>query len=148
MYSRPKRPIPTLAPYNPAAKQYLNLKPFRYTDENMVGNWRVSMTHDQSQPLSSENLKHSLDQRPESPQRPLKIAKVGDEELTGDEREEREAIGSDRTMSGNPRIQRYFVAIEYIGTRFSGAQQQSTGRTVVGVLEVNLSFFIQLEWNV
>ncbi|KAL0335274.1 UNVERIFIED_CONTAM: tRNA pseudouridine synthase A [Sesamum radiatum] len=37
--------------------------------------------------------------------------------------------------SMNPGIQRYLVAIEYIGTRFSGAQKQSTCRTVVGVLE-------------
>uniref|UniRef100_A0A0E0MKI7 tRNA pseudouridine synthase n=1 Tax=Oryza punctata TaxID=4537 RepID=A0A0E0MKI7_ORYPU len=35
----------------------------------------------------------------------------------------------------NPRAQRYLVAVEYIGTRFSGSQQQLNQRTVVGVLE-------------
>uniref|UniRef100_A0A0E0REU2 tRNA pseudouridine synthase n=1 Tax=Oryza rufipogon TaxID=4529 RepID=A0A0E0REU2_ORYRU len=32
--------------------------------------------------------------------------------------------------------QRYLVAVEYVGTRFSGSQQQLNQRTVVGVLEV------------
>ena len=36
----------------------------------------------------------------------------------------------------NPRAQRYLVAVEYVGTRFSGSQQQPNQRTVVGVLEV------------
>ncbi|KAL0732563.1 hypothetical protein Bca4012_008772 [Brassica carinata] len=35
----------------------------------------------------------------------------------------------------NPGVQRYLVAIEYIGTRFSGSQQQAKDRTVVGVLQ-------------
>ncbi|GJN13570.1 hypothetical protein PR202_gb00290 [Eleusine coracana subsp. coracana] len=35
----------------------------------------------------------------------------------------------------NPRAQRYLVAVEYVGTRFSGSQQQPNQRTVVGVLE-------------
>lgn len=39
-------------------------------------------------------------------------------------------------MSQNPRLQRYLVAVEYIGTRFSGSQRQPNCRTVVGVLEV------------
>ncbi|RWW28990.1 hypothetical protein GW17_00006506 [Ensete ventricosum] len=39
-------------------------------------------------------------------------------------------------MSQNPRVQRYLVAVEYIGTRFSGSQRQPNCRTVVGVLEV------------
>lgn len=41
----------------------------------------------------------------------------------------------------NPRVQRYLVAVEYIGTRFSGSQQQPNQRTVVGVLEVRRFFF-------
>lgn len=36
----------------------------------------------------------------------------------------------------NPQAQRYLVAVEYVGTRFSGSQQQLNQRTVVGVLEV------------
>ncbi|KAH9750974.1 tRNA pseudouridine synthase [Citrus sinensis] len=38
-------------------------------------------------------------------------------------------------MSTNKRIQRYLIAVEYIGTRFSGSQKQLNCRTVVGVLE-------------
>lgn len=45
-------------------------------------------------------------------------------------------------MNPNPRIQRYLIAIEYIGTRFSGAQQQSNCRTVVGALEEAFKNFI------
>ncbi|KAL6515224.1 hypothetical protein OROHE_018856 [Orobanche hederae] len=45
-------------------------------------------------------------------------------------------------MSANPRIQRYLVAVEYIGTRFSGAQKQPTDRTVVGALEDAFQKFI------
>ena len=37
------------------------------------------------------------------------------------------------------RAQRYLVAVEYAGTRFSGSQQQPDKRTVVGVLEVKFS---------
>uniref|UniRef100_A0A0D9XXN9 Uncharacterized protein n=1 Tax=Leersia perrieri TaxID=77586 RepID=A0A0D9XXN9_9ORYZ len=36
----------------------------------------------------------------------------------------------------NPRGQRYLVAVEYIGAKFSGSQQQPNQRTVVGVLEM------------
>ncbi|KAE8698827.1 Pseudouridine synthase family protein isoform 2 [Hibiscus syriacus] len=46
------------------------------------------------------------------------------------------------SMSKSPRIQRYLVAIEYIGTRFSGSQQQPNCRTVVGVLEEAFHKFI------
>lgn len=35
------------------------------------------------------------------------------------------------------KIQRYLVAVEYIGTRFFGFQKQLTDRTVAGVLEVS-----------
>ncbi|CAL9778371.1 unnamed protein product [Musa acuminata subsp. burmannicoides] len=45
-------------------------------------------------------------------------------------------------MSQNPRLQRYLVAVEYIGTRFSGSQRQPNCRTVVGVLEDAFHKFI------
>lgn len=45
-------------------------------------------------------------------------------------------------MSTNKRIQRYLMAVEYIGTRFSGSQKQRNCRTVVGVLEVFCSVFL------
>lgn len=94
------------------------------------------MTDDRSKPLISENPYHSLDQRLDSSQRPIKITKVNEGE------EDRDSLGSDSTMtSRNPRIQRYLVAVEYIGTRFYGAQQQATCRTVVGVLEVTSALF-------
>lgn len=73
--------------------------------------------------------------------RPLKVAKSEEGDLVVSEGEEDEEeppkpVIGDQPMSQNPRIQRYLVAIEYIGTRFSGSQKQLTCRTVVGVLEV------------
>lgn len=61
------------------------------------------------------------------------------EEEDKEEEEERKLI--EKNMNPNPRLQRYLVAIEYIGTRFSGAQQQTNCRTVVGVLEVILFLY-------
>lgn len=103
------------------------------------------MSDDQSQPLNSDN--YLLDQRPESAEPPSKIPRFDEEDDWGDEDEEepKESIVSDGVMNRNPRIQRYLVAIEYIGTRFSGAQQQSNCRTVVGVLEVK-SYSISSVW--
>ncbi|XP_057792116.1 uncharacterized protein LOC131008973 isoform X2 [Salvia miltiorrhiza] len=68
--------------------------------------------------------------RLESLERPPKLARIDAGESSEEERELAE-----RNMTPNPRTQRYLVAIEYIGTRFSGAQKQLNGRTVVGVLE-------------
>ncbi|CAL0309586.1 unnamed protein product [Lupinus luteus] len=42
----------------------------------------------------------------------------------------------------NGKVQRYLVAIEYIGTHFSGSQQQPIHRTVIGVLQDAFSKFI------
>lgn len=81
----------------------------------------------------SENPKHSLSTTPES-SRPSKIPKTQDH--SDQEEEEEDKQQQESSMSKNPRIQRYLVAIEYIGTRFSGSQQQPNCRTVVGVLEV------------
>ncbi|XP_043814576.1 uncharacterized protein LOC110618616 isoform X2 [Manihot esculenta] len=87
----------------------------------------------------TETAKHSLDSASaESPNRPSKISKVqyfSDDEGGYDEELVESSVVT-RTMSPNPRLQRYLVAIEYIGTRFSGSQKQLTCRTVVGVLEV------------
>lgn len=79
----------------------------------------------------SDSQKHLLDTQSDSPQRPSKIARADD---PGDD-EEQGGFAS-KTMSQNPRVQRYLVAIEYIGTRFSGSQQQLNCRTVTGVLQV------------
>ncbi|TQE07371.1 hypothetical protein C1H46_007024 [Malus baccata] len=83
----------------------------------------------------SENLKHPLEldsiSNSQSPQRPSKISKTADDLSDGDQESQQP-----QSMSQHPRIQRYLLAIEYIGTRFSGSQQQSNCRTVVGVLEV------------
>lgn len=97
------------------------------------------MTDKISTPLISESPKHSFDQRPESPQRPWKLPRIaGEEIINADE----DGSPGDETMSQNPRIQRYLVAIEYIGTRFAGAQKQPNFRTVVGVLEEAFHKFI------
>lgn len=102
------------------------------------------MTDEKPTALISDNSKHYLDQRSGSPQRPQKIPRIstveGGEEDEDGEVEERETIVGDEDMNQkNPRLQRYLVAIEYIGSRFAGAQKQPNGRTVVGVLEVILS---------
>ncbi|PON48770.1 Pseudouridine synthase [Parasponia andersonii] len=88
----------------------------------------------------SEDSKHALDtgtDTVESPERPSKVAKTS-ENHSGEEEED--YCG----MSRNPRngIQRYLVAIEYIGTRFSGSQQQLNCRTVVGVLQEAFHKFV------
>lgn len=86
-------------------------------------------------PYSQHDSKRSLDSPLES-SKPSKLSRsmpegeVGAEEAKDRVEEEREI------MSQNPRIQRYLVAVEYIGTRFSGSQKQPNCRTVVGVLEV------------
>ncbi|XP_055816340.1 uncharacterized protein LOC129885894 isoform X2 [Solanum dulcamara] len=100
------------------------------------------MTNDQSQSLISETSKHSLDQRPESPKRPSKLPKVSDDNIAdaGEEEEQKESVT--RTMNHNPRLQRYLIAIEYIGTRFAGAQIQPNCRTVVGVLQEAFQKFV------
>ncbi|XP_031380944.1 uncharacterized protein LOC116195756 isoform X2 [Punica granatum] len=78
----------------------------------------------------TESTERSIGTPSESPQRPSKIAKI---ESCSDE--EVEPSDSAQPMSHKPGIQRYLVAIEYIGTRFSGSQQQPNCRTAVGVLE-------------
>lgn len=100
------------------------------------------MTDEQSSPFAARTSLQLRNQRPESPERPSKLAKIDGGDLSdGEEEEEGEKEFVERNMSPNPRIQRYLVAIEYIGTGFSGAQKQSTCRTVVGVLEVIFNFF-------
>ncbi|XP_062175914.1 uncharacterized protein LOC133880960 [Alnus glutinosa] len=88
----------------------------------------------------TENPKHLLDSVSESSQRPSKIAKTAVEELSDDEEEQQPP--AQEPMNPNTRIQRYLVAIEYIGTRFSGSQKQPNCRTVVGVLEEAFHKFI------
>ncbi|KAK4271081.1 hypothetical protein QN277_019823 [Acacia crassicarpa] len=88
----------------------------------------------------TENHEHTLEANLESTDRPSKIAKT--EEDISDEEEEQKPAVHDSSMSQNPRIQRYLVAIEYIGTRFSGSQKQPNFRTVVGVLEDAFHKFI------
>lgn len=87
--------------------------------------------------MRAEQRQTCRNQQPESPHRPSKLAKI-EGEINSDDGGEEEIEFVESNMSANPRIQRYLVAIEYIGTRFSGAQKQSSGRTVVGVLEVIL----------
>lgn len=89
----------------------------------------------------TENSKHCLDPASESFEKPSKIAKTEDY-FDEEETEEEKQLNQIRDMNMNPRVQRYLVAIEYIGTRFSGSQQQPNFRTVVGVLEDAFRKFI------
>uniref|UniRef100_A0A2P2KZF1 tRNA pseudouridine synthase n=1 Tax=Rhizophora mucronata TaxID=61149 RepID=A0A2P2KZF1_RHIMU len=75
----------------------------------------------------------------EFPARPSKIPKTED---LSDGKEQEEPSSVAKSMSPNPRIQRYLVAIEYIGTRFAGSQKQLNCRTVVGALEEAFRKFI------
>ncbi|KAI4375832.1 hypothetical protein MLD38_013653 [Melastoma candidum] len=75
--------------------------------------------------------------------RPAKVARIGGIDGDDDEVDRRDVGGELETMNQrNPGVQRYLVAIEYIGTRFSGSQQQLNCRTVVGVLEDAFKKFI------
>ncbi|BFG19919.1 hypothetical protein CerSpe_061920 [Prunus speciosa] len=88
----------------------------------------------------TENLKHPLDSisGSHSPHRPSKISKTTDDHSDDEQQQQQQP----ESMSQRPGIQRYLLAIEYIGTRFSGSQQQSNCRTVVGVLEEAFHKFI------
>ncbi|XP_038708444.1 tRNA pseudouridine synthase A isoform X2 [Tripterygium wilfordii] len=95
----------------------------------------------------TENPKDSLETHSETPTRPSKIQKIEefsieDEEDQSQQQGPEESGTAANPMSQNPRIQRYFVAIEYIGSRFSGSQQQLNCRTVVGVLQEAFQKFI------
>ncbi|CAN8311826.1 unnamed protein product [Cochlearia groenlandica] len=92
-----------------------------------------------------DNLKHALESTDSLD--PLeRLSKVARIDGFSDEEEEEEGpvvSESEQSMNQvNPRSQRYLVAIEYIGTRFSGSQQQPTDRTVVGVLQEAFHKFI------
>ncbi|XP_065869516.1 uncharacterized protein [Euphorbia lathyris] len=92
----------------------------------------------------TETTKHSLDiPAVESPNRPSKIPKtqnLSEDDEEDDQLQESSAVAE--PMSPTPRIQRYLIALEYMGTRFSGSQKQLTCRTVVGVLEEAFHKFI------
>ncbi|KAL1214230.1 hypothetical protein V5N11_034757 [Cardamine amara subsp. amara] len=96
----------------------------------------------------SDNLKHPLDftTTEESLERLSKVARIegfSDEEEEAEEQQGLVVSEPELSMNPvNPRMQRYLVAIEYIGTRFSGSQQQATDRTVVGVLQESFHKFI------
>ncbi|KAL9258502.1 hypothetical protein AKJ16_DCAP06409 [Drosera capensis] len=76
-------------------------------------------------------------------ERPGKIAKT---EAESKAEEEVEAGVDSETVEGTvteiPGMQRYLIAVEYIGTRFSGSQKQPNCRTVVGVLEEAFKKFV------
>lgn len=97
---------------------------------------------DDPQPLIVDNAQppaQSPDRRSIShPKKPFKIARIDDD----DDEEEEEERDRESIMNQNPRIQRYLVAIEYIGTRFFGCQKQPNCRTVVGALEDAFNKFI------
>jgi hypothetical protein len=65
------------------------------------------------------------------------------EEFVKSEGKKRKWVREDNMManSNGGGIQRYFITVEYLGTRFLGFQKQKGMRTVQGVLEVK-SFFL------
>jgi tRNA pseudouridine38-40 synthase len=88
--------------------------------------------------MTEVNPKASPEESPN--ERPSKISKTLQEEGdSSEEEEEKEAV--DKSMK--PGLRRYLVAVEYIGTRFCGSQQQLNHRTVVGVLQV-LFFLLRI----
>jgi len=87
--------------------------------------------------MTEVNPKASPEESPN--ERPSKISKTLQEGDSSEEEEEKEAV--DKSMK--PGLQRYLVAVEYIGTRFCGSQQQLNHRTVVGVLQV-LFFLLRI----
>ncbi|XP_044488204.1 tRNA pseudouridine synthase A [Mangifera indica] len=92
----------------------------------------------------TENPKQSLNNTPESSQRPVKIQKTVEDQTDNntEQNPEEEEVNIPKPMNQNPKLQRYLVAIEYMGTRFSGSQKQLNCRTVVGVLEEAFYKFI------
>ncbi|CAM8937584.1 unnamed protein product [Rhodiola kirilowii] len=92
-----------------------------------------------SGPLESLSLMQSPSELLDSPaQSPANIVLTEDSSI---EEEENEGPRRER-MVEKPIIQRYLIAVEYIGTRFSGVQQQLNCRTVGGVLEDAFQKFI------
>lgn len=94
----------------------------------------------------TNNPKHTVEFEECSDNRPSKISKIEypNPIVDGEEEEAKTVIEDQKQeMNQHRKIQRYLVAIEYIGTRFCGSQKQLTDRTVVGVLEVTSHFHFQ-----
>lgn len=103
-----------------------------------------------------ENSKHLLETGSQTQLRPSKLAKITESSegdlLSDDDKQQQPQPQPQPTADShlqlmsaqNPKLQRYLVAIEYIGTRFSGSQKQPNCRTVVGVLEVSLYLMISV----
>ncbi|TVU51314.1 hypothetical protein EJB05_02730, partial [Eragrostis curvula] len=99
---------------------------------------------------SSDSSKRPFDSSLADPSPPAKLQRSSEPDPAPAENADGapgggEAAGEgSEAMAGvrNPRAQRYLVAVEYIGTRFSGSQQQPNQRTVVGVLEEAFHRFI------
>ncbi|XP_044945729.1 tRNA pseudouridine synthase A isoform X4 [Hordeum vulgare subsp. vulgare] len=72
------------------------------------------------------------------PSRPSKLQRSSQSDISPADAEGGEEAGAESEAMAGARLyraQRYLVAVEYDGTRFSGSQQQPNQRTVVGVLE-------------
>ncbi|KAI4992116.1 tRNA pseudouridine synthase A isoform X1 [Hordeum vulgare subsp. vulgare] len=79
------------------------------------------------------------------PSRPSKLQRSSQSDISPADAEGGEEAGAESEAMAGARLyraQRYLVAVEYDGTRFSGSQQQPNQRTVVGVLEEAFHKFI------
>lgn len=79
-----------------------------------------------------DNRKRALDNDTQS---------MNSKKVLRDEKPEQDE-GDNEDMSQRPGVQRYLVAVEYIGTNFLGMQKQPNFRTVQGVLEDAFNKFV------
>ncbi|XP_073012825.1 uncharacterized protein [Typha latifolia] len=102
-------------------------------------------SHSKAPSPSLSEPKRSLD-HPSEYAKPAKTSRSLSKEATEDSLDSEEE--GTAVMSQNPGVQRYLVAVEYIGTRFSGSQKQPNCRTVVGALEEAFHKFIGQEVSI
>ncbi|KAK8969649.1 hypothetical protein KSP40_PGU002220 [Platanthera guangdongensis] len=90
-------------------------------------------------PTPASDSSKRLISDPSESREPSKLAKLSEDTAgvkgAGEEAPEEALEPETPGMSQNPRVQRYLVAVEYIGTGFFGSQKQPNCRTVTGSVE-------------
>ncbi|KAK8940913.1 hypothetical protein KSP39_PZI010007 [Platanthera zijinensis] len=90
-------------------------------------------------PTPASDSSKRLISDPSESREPSKLAKLSEDRAdvkgAGEEAPEEALEPETPGMSQNPRVQRYLVAVEYIGTGFFGSQKQPNCRTVTGSVE-------------